>query len=496
MAKRRLFSEKQKNGMQLLCMILLTCISQVLALYKSRFTAVNFGASSVMDAYNYALNIATFVFVFITSGVTTVVIPAYVKKKSAKTINSFITIIFGAILIIVVLIIMGSTPLLNLLTNKGDNFVGMVSSFMFITFLIQGITSFLAVTAAYYQCINHYIVPKSILLFANALVAVILMTGVITDIHMYLGLLVGGSVVNLIFDLGVAIRYGFRYIPGLNLKDPELKAMLLIFLPTMFSSGVYKIHILVDTMVAATLISGTLTILSYSTQIISMVNNVVIGNLTVYAYPKIVSRIDKPDCKKFFWTYSIFFHSVVVLIIAGFINVGFEGVKLIFFGGKFTLEDTKLLYYCVCVFIFGQQFNVVRDLIYRFFYSNGNTKETLKNSVSVSVINIVLSIVLAKFMGVMGIIVATGLSSIFSLVTITIRFHKYYNIGLSLRYLVIEHAKNLGALVVSVGAVQIFKKFLIVHNDILAIIVYGVLTVVIYVAVLLVLKSDARKISF
>ena len=56
----------------------------MIALYKSRFTAVTFGATNYMDAYNYALNVATFVFAFITTGVTTVIIPAYVNKTDKK----------------------------------------------------------------------------------------------------------------------------------------------------------------------------------------------------------------------------------------------------------------------------------------------------------------------------------------------------------------------------------------------------------------------------
>ena len=85
-------SENKKSACQLSLMIILTLLSQILALYKSRFTATSFGATNYMDAYNFALNIATFLFAFVTTGVTTVIIPAYVKKTDKKAVNSFITI--------------------------------------------------------------------------------------------------------------------------------------------------------------------------------------------------------------------------------------------------------------------------------------------------------------------------------------------------------------------------------------------------------------------
>jgi putative peptidoglycan lipid II flippase len=81
----------RREAIQLLLMILLTGFSQIIALYKSSYTATRFGASTQMDAYNFATNIASFLFLFITSGITTVVIPAYIKKESAKVINTFIT---------------------------------------------------------------------------------------------------------------------------------------------------------------------------------------------------------------------------------------------------------------------------------------------------------------------------------------------------------------------------------------------------------------------
>lgn len=493
---KNMFTKKKKNGLQLVGMICLTCLSQVIALYKSRFTAVNFGATNIMDAYNYALNIATFVFAFVTTGVTTVVIPAYVKKKEPKVINSFITVVYGLTLLVVLLVLAVRKPLVTMMTNKDSEFVAMVSAFLIITFIIQAITAFLAVTTAYFQCINHYIIPKAVLLFSNMVVAGVLIAGLVKDIHMYLGLLVAGAVINLVFDLGIAIKLGFRFVPALSIKNPELKMMLAVFVPTLFSAGVYKIHTLIDTLIASTLATGMLTILSYSTQIVSMVNNVVVGNLTVYAYPKIVERMDQPDCKRFFWTYSIFFHAVVCLLIAGFINVGLEGISLIFLGGKFTMDDTRMLYYCVCVYIFGQQFNVIRDLIYRFFYAKGNTKATLKNSIMVSISNIILSIILAQFIGVMGIILATILSSLLSLIVITVRFNQNYKIGLKVRYLLVEYGKSLIALIISVVAVQVMKQFIPISSTILSMLLYGCLTVVIFPVILLLLRSDARKISF
>ena len=139
----REINTNRRNGIQLLFMIILTSLSQVVALYKSRFTAVTFGASNYMDAYNFALNIATFVFAFVTTGITTVIVPAYVKKTENKIINSFITIIYSAVILVILIILGFRIPLVKALTNKGEDFIGLACIFLFVTIyhLINAITS-------------------------------------------------------------------------------------------------------------------------------------------------------------------------------------------------------------------------------------------------------------------------------------------------------------------------------------------------------------------
>lgn len=488
-------SSNRRNGIQLLFMIVLSVLSQVVALYKSRFTAVTFGASNYMDAYNFALNIGTFVFAFVTTGITTVVVPAYVKKTDKKAVNSFITIIYGVVLCVLLLILVFRFPLVKVLTHKGDEFTKLACSFLFITFLMQGITAFLAVTTAYFQCINHYIIPKMVTLVSNVLVAVILISGVIKSFHAYMFLLVLGAFFNFVVDVTAAVKLGFRYKPAFDIHSPELKKMLVVFAPTLFSSGLYKIHSLVDTTIAANLAVGQLTILSYTTSIITMVNHFIIGNLTVYVYPKVVARLGKPDERESFWGYNIFFHGVVTLLIAGFFSVGYEACSIIFLGGKFTAEDTQMLYKCACVYIFGQQINIVRDLVYRYFYANGNTQETFKNSVVVSITNIVLSLIFVQFWGLMGIIIGTVLSSLCSYVMILIKFRKNYGLGKEFLGVLVEYGKNLLALFVSVGVVLLTKHQFPIHGTIVSILVFGVETVVIFVLILLLTRSKIRHVK-
>ena len=72
-------------------MLVLSVATQCVALLKSTVTASAFGASMEMDAYNFSNNIILFLFSFLSSGITAVVIPAYVQKRPGEVTDSFLT---------------------------------------------------------------------------------------------------------------------------------------------------------------------------------------------------------------------------------------------------------------------------------------------------------------------------------------------------------------------------------------------------------------------
>ncbi|WP_155974152.1 murein biosynthesis integral membrane protein MurJ [Streptococcus ruminantium] len=488
-------SQNKKNIIQLILMIVLTCFSQILALYKSRFTAINFGATHYMDAYNFSVEIAAFVFSFVIGGVTTIIIPAYVKKTSSRAVNTFITVTYACVLLLTLGVVIFRQPLLRLLTGRGIEFINIASDFLIISFIIQGVTAFLSVTLAYYQCEDKYNIPKVVVSAINMIILIVLLLGVVSDIYLYFLLLIAGSIINLVIDVAIAFKLGFRYTFCLDIKNIEFKKMMAVFLPTVLSSGVYKLQTIVGTTIATNLAEGQITILGYASQIITVVNTVIIGNLTVYIYPKIVANLKNKNVLRYFWDYCIFFHGVLAIIISGFINIGSEGLSLLFLGGKFTLDNVNLLYLCSCIYIYGQQFNIIRDLIYRYFYAHGNTKETFKNSVVISLLNILLNFWLVKIWGIYGIVFGTVLAGFISLGMIIIRFQNIFGLGVKFRYIVVEMGKNTLAMGGAVFFIQWLKTLLDISNVVLSIFVYGTGTVVIYLILILMLKTKMRHIK-
>ncbi len=483
---------------QLSLMMLITMITQVVAIYKSSVTATNFGASIELDAYNFANNFATFFLTFVATGISTVVIPAYVKKIERKAIDTFLTLIFLGTGSLLLLTYAYRSKLVSTLTNRDNNFNTYVCSIMLITIFIQLLPALLSVTTAYYQSKSRFNLPKVILLVSNVAVVIILALWKSFTIYQYLYVLFGGVIFQFVVDLAFAIFYGFRFAISLDLYNIEFIKMIKIFLPTLFSTGIYKFNTMVDSLISSNLATGQLTIFSYANTIVGMVNALVIGNLTAYIYPKIVEKVSvgNKEGQKSLWSYSVAFHTVVCLIITGFISVGREFIGILYEHGQFSSEAADMMYLCMCIYIFGQQNNVIRDLIYRYFFAHGNTKTTVKNGCITSSINIVCSLVLSRRMGLYGIVFGSFIAGTYSLLGIIWRMKKKYGFTISIKPYIYEIMKTEVAMISTIIIIIIMKNFIVNLSIYTAFLLFGTLVVVIYCVLLFVFKSNIFRFIY
>ena len=142
----------------------------------------------------------------------------------------------------------------------------------------------------------------------------------------------------------------------------------------------------------------------------------------------------------------------------------------------------------------GVPTNLMRDIIYRYFYAKGDTKTTLYNSVTASTLNFVLSIILAKFIGVYGVVLGTVITSFFSLTTITIRFKRKFTMNFDKKFVIKENLKIVFSCLISMFVVYLIKGRFIIEQPVISLIVYGVIVCIIYGVLLVLLKTKAHKV--
>lgn len=480
---------KFKSLIQVSIMIIISALTQVVSLLKSSLMATKYGATGKIDAYNVVYNITLFIFSFVATGITTVLIPAFVKKTDNKVIHTFlVTIYFGAIILAITFFAL-QQPILSYFAHGSHEFYVTGRSIILILLVSQFFNTYVGVTTAYFQCIDHFNLPK-ILTFLTSFLLVFLLWIVKTPTVWYLAFITGiTTVANALLQLIFSYRLGMKMTLKLDFHSYEYKRMLSIYVPTIFSAGLYQINLLLDSLLSSQTGTGNVTILTYSNSIIGMVNTLIISNLLVYLYPKIseaVSYNEKLAKEKLFISISLLSFFVGVMIIA-FFAVGKDLLSLLMLHGEFGKKSLNILYVCTCLYLIGFPFNVIRDIMYRFFYSLGDTRLTFYNSAVASVTNFVFSIILAKLVGVYGVILGTLISAILSMVMIIFKYQKRYNI-------ITSKIKIVKEMTWTFVPVLLLSVILIVINNILDFNVWvnlfiTVFTIIIYVLIILANKG-------
>lgn len=485
--------EKNSGLIKLILMVVLSGITQIIALMKSSMVAGIFGVSSEMDAFNVANSISSFIFSFVFAGISAVVIPCYVKKTIQKQVDVFLTAVIGGVALVASTVLLIRKPLLSILTGRSTTFTSLSGALLCILIFSNFFSIFSGVTAAYFQYIEKYNLPKLVTLGVNTAVVIFLGTCQNITIYQYTLVVGAGIVISAVIDIAFAIKYGWRYFPNFCLKEPETKKLLKMFVPTVFSSGVYQLSLMIDSSIASRLNTGDITILNYANQVSSMINTLLVSNLLLYFYPKLIKDIEDKKGQYSFWKKTYFFHAVVCLVIAGYITIGKEGISLLFEHGAFGHQAVDTVFRLSVIYVVIQQFNVIKDMLYRYFYAFGDTKSVTKNSLIATISNIITSLLLVSFLGLYGIVIGTAVSSLASLIGIMVCFKKQYGYSESVEHIILSYGKTITITVVTIAVIYVTKIVVAIENILLSILFYGCETVLVYLVLTLLFNKTVRK---
>lgn len=476
-------------------MILLTVITQAVMLIKTSVTASQFGANVEMDAYNLTNSIGTFIFSFIGAGVTTILIPNLVNKGKDKSINVFISALYSVAFIMLIIIYIFRRSIIYTFSTGNEYLINVASNVMLITLITQFCLSISGITNAVFQVKNKFNIPKVITLATSILLVLLIYISPKLDIYKFSFFIFITTLISILIQIIYVVRSGYRYSFSLAINDSSFKSMIINFVPTVLSTGLYQISLLTGTLIASKLGAGQISVLTYSNTIISLINTLLLVNIITYFYPKLVQFINSEASQEKLFDFVIFLNGIMSLVVVGFFIIGKDFIKLLYERGNFDSSITSIVYICTIIYIVGLPINAVRDLIYRYFYAKEDTLTPFNNSLIISVLNIIISILLSKIMGIYGVILGSTITSFISLAMIMHRFKKKFSIKYDKKVLVIENLKILITSVFIIVGINILINIMNLRNSILTTILYGIVVVIAYVIMLIILKSRIFKIK-
>ncbi|ENZ03147.1 integral membrane protein MviN [Clostridium thermobutyricum] len=487
---------KNNTSVKLGIMISITLLTQLVIMIRASIIASKFGTSIELDAFNFANSISMMIFSFIGTGVTTVLIPNLGKKEKKKAVDIFILILYlGATILLFLGLIFNKHIVVLFSENNDKYFIDTASAVMSILLISQYIASFIGLTNSILQFQNKFNRSKFVIFISNIILIIILMFNKEQNIYSYANAILISTIINILIQFILVIISGFKIKFQIDIKDKDFRNMIRTFLPTILSTGLYQISLVIDTSIASGLGEGNISILNYSNYIIGMINMLLIVNITSFLYPKIAKNIKKNNYQQDLVKYILIINAILSYIIISIVVVGKDAIELLYMRGQFENSIVNIVYICTIIYIISLPMSAIRDVIYKYFYANSDTYTPFKNSFLISVLNIILSIILSRYIGVYGVVIGTTLTSIISLILIGNKFKIIFGIEFDYKKFFRENIKILISSLGTILIVMYIRKYFKFDYNLINILVYSIISILIYILNLIILKCNIFKMK-
>ncbi len=486
--------------------MVINMLSRILGLVREMIIGSVFGASGMTDAYVSATKIPNFFTTLFGEGsLGTVFIPIYNrgleekgKEKTDEFVFSLLNLIIAFTSTMSVIMILFSKQILKITTGFADperfeaaNGLLKIVAFYFLFIALSGVVSSL---------LNNY---KKFAVAASM--------GIVFNLVIIVGTLLLKNKMG-IYGLGVAyllsgvfqllmmlpqffqIMKTYKFI--FNLKDPYVKEMFVLMVPTLIGIFGYQINEIVDNRFATMLPAGTASALNYASRLYLLPIGVFAISLSVVIFPTLSRAVVKNKRKKVRKVVQEGLAMLAFLIVpSSVILFGYarEIVTLVYKRGHFSNKAVTLTSETLQFYALGLLFFSTIHLLTRSHYVYKDRKLPVISSFIGIFTNILLDFLLYKQYRHVGLTFATSFAAMINFLILFVSLQR--------RYVRINVLKYIAILVISLGGsllsftisklvkVSFLGSLGIVVNLLIFLIIY----LLIWIAVFMIFADDKFK---
>lgn len=425
---------KVKTNTIIVIIIMLT--SKVLAFLKDILISKNFGIGIETDAYNIVYLIIITLFGVVGSALNNSIMPMlteiYInnRKKFEDSINSIVTLII--LITVFVSIIMYIYP--KLFIDIFANGINKDTFFLTANLLQLGCISlvFLALNSTI-NCVLRiygYTIIPTISNIIFPLPGIFAMLFFSKNIEILTISILIGYLLQVIFQVVFLKFKKFKFKFIFKFKENGILNILKLMPPMILSSGVLQINSIFNNRVVSSFGEGSITALSLASKVNSLFFTVFATASMQVIYPMLSKLYVQKKYNKLKQTLkeqSSFIISIIVPIAILMILMSKEIIKILFFRGKFSIEDVNITANILSYFSVGLVFYVLRDICNYAYFSMGDSITPSKISIISVFINIINNYLLSLIMGISGVALATSISGIISFILLYVNLNKKLN---------------------------------------------------------------------
>lgn len=249
--------------------------------------------------------------------------------------------------------------------------------------------------------------------------------------HLSIQVLITAFIISFIFQylflkIFTRKRFHFRFVnPFIDKREKQL---ITLILPLLVGYGAIEINQIVDKMITSGLGEGVVSALSYAQTISTSITQLFIAALVTVLFTYLTESVEK---KKFNETLKLTKQSVLLIILITLpVSVwcccySSEIITVLYARGSFSQEAVKNTSLALVGYGIGFVIQGIREVLVKAHYAFHDTKRPTINSIVSIVFNIIFSIFLSRYIGVLGVTLATSIAGIVSVImfTFTIKNH-------------------------------------------------------------------------
>ena len=406
-------------------------LSRFLGLFRDRILASQFGAGDTLDVYYAAFRVPDLIYnLLIVGALSAAFIPVFTglitkekKEKAWQLASGLLTIqVLGVIFISLIMTIFAS-QIMKLVTpgfpDAKIEAAATLTRIMFLSPLLLGVSAiFGGILVSFKRFLIYSLAPISynvgIIIGAVFFVKIFgtagLAWGVVlgAGMHMFLQYLAAKS---------VGFIYQFRSVKKI-IKDVEIRKIVRLMIPRSLAIGVSQINLLVITIFASTLTSGSLAVFNFANNLQSVPLGIFGISFSLAAFPKLSSLAAKGNMEKFYYVFARTFKRILFFVIpasAIIFSLRAEIVRTVLGAGKFDWRDTRATLWVLGFLSLSLFAQSTIPLISRAFYALENTRTPFYVSLFSEAVNILAVIFLIDKFEILGLAMAFSLTAIINM---------------------------------------------------------------------------------
>lgn len=413
----------------------MTFISRVLGLVRDMVIANMAGAGLAADVYLFANRIPNFFRRLFAEGAFAQAFVPVLTEVKEKHGDDEVRILFakvagtlgGIVTIVVLLGVLGSSVVAAVFgfdwfwqwfTAQGDEGkYELFSTMLKITFPYLWFITLVALSGAVLNTYNRFAVAAFTPVFLNiAIIASALYLSPffeVPEMALAVGVFIGG-LVQFLFQLPFLARLGLLKRPRWGWNDEHVKRIRTLMLPAMFGVSVSQINLLLDTVIASFLITGSVSWLYYADRLIEFPLGLFGIGIATVILPALSREYtnDKPEQFAATMDWGVRFISFFgVAALAGLMMLAGPIITVLFYHGEFKQADVVQVSYALLAYSSGLLSFMMIKVLAPGFYSRQDIKTPVRIGIIAMVSNMAFNLALVPFMGYVGLALATAMSA-------------------------------------------------------------------------------------